>query len=301
MNDLDFAARYPFTKEAREAIADLEITEEIAAKAIGILLEALSGGLKEKVLINDIEKKEWIATYAFARMVLGAMRNRYLIGKFAVAISKLARKKLNEETDENIEKIMREFGITVTEDNYIAIPQYLKFTPRDRHYALITRQIRSGFVKIKDEEKKRIIEEAIRKHVEEVPVLKNPPDIVQKAIEELERQMPKFEERKSVALTPDDYPPCVSYLVDEIKKHHNLPHHARWFLAVYLINIGLSDEEIVSLYSNLPDFSEKITRYQVTHARKRKYKVPVCSSLVSLGLCRANCWIKTPLAWRRKK
>ena len=52
MNDLDFAARYPFTKEAKEAIAGLEITEEIAARAISILLEALSGSLKELSLIH---------------------------------------------------------------------------------------------------------------------------------------------------------------------------------------------------------------------------------------------------------
>jgi len=300
MVDVDFAAKYPFIKEAKELVGGVDITESIADKAVALLVESLSGRLKEKVYIEEIEKKEAIAVYAFARMLLGAMRNRYLAGRFAVAMSKLARKNINEETKENIEKLLEEFNIRI-DGNYVFLPDYLRFTPRDRHYALINREIKGGWVKINEDEKKRMIEEAIRKHIEDVPLLKNPPEMIKKAIEELEKQMPKFEEKKIRKVMPGEYPPCISYLVEELKKHNNLPHHARWLLAVYLINAGLSDEEIVSLYSNLPDFSEKITRYQVEHARKKGYKVPTCASVASLGLCRAACGIASPMAWRKRK
>lgn len=298
MVDIDFAARYPFTKEAKEAIADIEITETIADKAINLLLESLSGGIKERACADEIEKKEAIAVYAFARMLLGAMRNRYLAGRFAVAVSKLARKNINRETKEAITALLTGFGIR-TERGSVYLPDYVRFTPHDRHYALINREVRDGWVKTTEEEKKRMLEEAVRKHVEQVPFLKNPPPAIKKAIEELEKQMPKFEEKKVAKVMPSDYPPCISHLVDELKKHHNLTHHARWLLAVYLINVGLNDDEIVSLYSNLPDFSEKVTRYQVAHARKRGYKVPACASVASFGLCRAACGIVSPLAWVR--
>lgn len=298
--DLDFVAKYPFLKKAREFVADAEITDSLVEKAVAFILAALAGKLSEKMYADDFEKKEGIVVYAIARMILGAMRNRYVTNRFAVAYSKLARKRINSESEDGIAILLNEFNINMR-DGKVSLPAYLKYTPRDPHYSLINRQVSSGWVAINEDERNRMIEEAIKKHLEAVPLLKNPPDFINRAIAELEKQMPRQEERTKKFVAKDDYPPCVTYLIDELKKHHNLPHQARWFLAVYLINIGLSDDEIVSLFSNSPDFSEKITRYQVEHARKKGYKVLSCASLVSAGLCRAACGISSPLAWRGKK
>ncbi|MEM3422155.1 MAG: hypothetical protein QW153_00445 [Candidatus Bilamarchaeaceae archaeon] len=300
MVDLDFIVKYPFTKEAKDIVSNIEVSESLVDKAVELILSALSGKIVEKIYIDDIEKKESIVVYATARMILGAMRNRYVVSRFAVAYSKLARKNINNESREGIKKLLEEFNIRV-KDGKIFLPDYLKYTPRDSHYALVNRQLNGGWVVINSEEEKRIIEEAIRKHLEVVPLLKNPPPFISRAVEEIEKRMPRQEDKRLPVAVKGDYPPCISYLIEELKKHHNLSHQARWFLAVYLINIGLSDEEIVSLFSNSPDFSEKITRYQVEHARKKGYKVPNCASVTSFGLCRAACGITTPIQWRGKK
>ena len=86
----------------------------------------------------------------------------------------------------------------------------------------------------------------------------------------------------------------------DVKIHKNLGHQARWFLAVYLINNGMETEKIMEIFSNLPDFSEKITKYQIEHAKKRGYVVPACGTLKGYGFCVTECRIGSPLNWRKK-
>ncbi|MEM4359845.1 MAG: hypothetical protein QXT45_04895 [Candidatus Bilamarchaeaceae archaeon] len=298
MPDLDFAVKYPFSSDAKEAVSGIEVTDEIVEKAVGLILSAMVDNVRTKQYLSDEEKKEDVAAYAVARMILGAMRNRYVTGKFAVAIAKLTRRNLNQESEEKLKRISAMFGIRSRNDE-VFIVDYLRFSPKEPHYALLTRKLNKGWVKITDSEKKRLIEEAVRKHVEHIPLVKNPSKAVKDAILRIEKELPRREQKIVPKL--EEHPPCVSHLLDEIKKHHNLPHHARWFLAVYLIEQGLSNDEIVALYSNLPDFEEKKTRYQIEHARKRGYAVPSCATIASYGICVANCGISSPTKWRGKR
>ena len=64
-------------------------------------------------------------------------------------------------------------------------------------------------------------------------------------------------------------------------------------LATYMLSLGKSIDEVVSLFQNAPDFNEKITRYQVEHlagkkGSQTKYSVPACSKLVNENLCYAT-------------
>jgi DNA primase large subunit len=107
--------------------------------------------------------------------------------------------------------------------------------------------------------------------------------------------MPKSESK--ITIKVGDHPPCVMKLLEEAKKHENLPHHARWYLATYLLAIGTSEDDIAKIYSDLPDFSEKVTRYQVSHIKKKGYNVPSCSTVMTYGLCCAVCRIGHPMNW----
>ncbi|MFH1222698.1 MAG: hypothetical protein V1492_06475 [Candidatus Micrarchaeota archaeon] len=303
MTDIDFAVKYPFSQQAKEAIADRQATDELMERALALILSSMTGQLQTRVYAEDEEKKEDIAAYAMARMILGAMRNRYITGKFAVAVSKRTRRYINSESESGLKQLLTEFNIRIRrgkDSDEVYLIDYLRFTPHDQHYTLLNREFSAGWVRINDAERNRMIEEAVRKHVDNIPLLKDPSDKIKQVIERLEQQLPKQEERK-INVKPGDYPPCILWLLDEVKKHHNLPHQARWFLAVYMIHIGMSDEDIISIFSNLPDFQEKITRYQVTHARKQEYSIPTCATVVSYGLCRADCGIKSPAAWRGKR
>jgi len=298
MADLDFAVKYPFSSEGKKALGEMEVTDEIMDKAVRLILASLTTGINPKQYVQDYEKREDIAAYALSRMILGAMRNRYLTNNFAISMSKFARRNINYENPENTKRLIDEFGIRI-KGNEIYLVDYLRFSPRDQHYTLFNREFHRGWVKINDNELKRILEEAVKKHVEKIPFLKNPSKQIKDAIKQIEKEMPKRE--RKIEIKPGDYPPCIVYLLDEVKKHHNLPHQARFFLAVYLIEAGMKDEQIISIFSNLPDFQEKTTRYQVEHARKHGYSVPSCSTVMSYGLCRADCGIRNPLNWRGRK
>jgi DNA primase large subunit len=301
---LDFAVRYPFTSTAKELLKSdgfSNITDEVVELAITRIIDSLSGKTKKRVYAGSTGKREDLLAYATARVILGYMRNRYITNKFAVSESKIVHSYLNEETDDVIDRVAGELGIKTMADEgviFVPLPVFLKFTPRSPHYHLINRHIMNGLVLIEKQEKKRMIEEAVRKHLERVPLVKRPPQGIVKAARRIMEELPKKEIQATAGLE-DDHPPCIAELMDAVRKHQNLSHQARFYLAVYLIGIGLSDEKILRFFSNFPDFSEKITRYQVEHARKRGYSVPSCSTVVSYGLCRANCRIGNPLNWHR--
>jgi DNA primase large subunit len=232
-------------------------------------------------------------------MILGAMRNRFLTSKFAVAISKSARRSMNYDDSENVKKLIAEFGIRVRADGRVFIVDYLRFSPKDPHYSLFNRTFSNGWVQASEDEKKRLVEEAVRKHVENIPIVKNPSEQIKGIMARIDKELPKTE--KKIMIKPGEYPPCIVHLLEEIRKHHNLPHHARWFLAVYLIEAGLKDDAIVAIYSNLPDFEEKKTRYQIEHARKRGYSIPSCATIASYGICTTECKVGSPVNWRRRR
>ena len=89
-----------------------------------------------------------------------------------------------------------------------------------------------------------------------------------------------------------EYPPCIKHAMEIINKGENLPHSARFMLATYMLAIGKSEEQVIEIFKNSPDYNEKITRYQVEHLAGMKgshikYSVPSCDRLRTEDLCYA--------------
>ncbi len=294
MDELGFALKYPFTEEAKELIRDMQLSERTIEMGAERVKKALRGKNAGRFVLDEAEIKEEIASFGAARMILGSLRNQFITGRFAVNESKMVRGHLNKESKEVVNKVAARFGI-MAKGNKLDIPTYLRYSPRSREYHLINKRIFGGFVEITEGEMLRLVEEAIRKHIEDIPLVKDPPESVKKAGERLLEELPKTQTK--ITVKEGDHPPCVMKLLESIKKHENLPHHARWYLATYLLAIEMDEDGITTMYSGLPDFSEKITRYQVAHAKKKGYKVPSCSTVMSYGLCCAVCRIGNPLKW----
>jgi DNA primase large subunit len=80
-------------------------------------------------------------------------------------------------------------------------------------------------------------------------------------------------------------------------------------MATYLLGIGKTVDEIVALFPRVPDFNEKVTRYQVEHLAglkggRTRYKSPSCGTLQTHGLCfkTVECDdIKNPIQFGRKR
>ncbi|MFH2106083.1 MAG: hypothetical protein ABII22_02395 [Candidatus Micrarchaeota archaeon] len=303
MENLDFAVKFPFTDEAKQAIEKMgiQLNEMIVAKAVERIKNDISGKAATKFDLHENEKIEEIASYAAARVLLGYMRNRYLTNKFAVAESKVMASSI--KTDEDIERIEKMFNInkTATEkESYLSLPSFLKFAPKSIDYKIINRKIVDGKVLINAREEIRILEEAMRRHLEKIPHVGNPPKSIRDAENELKELLPKIEPQ-NFSLDAGENPPCIEKIFERTSKHENLSHQERFFLGVYLMNRRMDVEKIIQIFSNLPDYDERITRYQVEHMVKRGYVTPACSKILSYGLCCANCRIGTPLNWRSQK
>ena len=189
--------------------------------------------------------------------------------------------------------------VIALENILVHFSTYLKHSPGSLEYRLINRNIESGYVKVNNHELLRLLQESIKEKVSIIPILRKPSDLIKDSSKELIAELPKISPSK-ISFKKGDNPPCIESLLISVKKHHNLNHHARWYLAVYLINKKMDSEKIIELYSNLPDFNEKISRYQIEHAKKQNYLPPSCSTIRGYGLCTANCPIKNPIQWGSK-
>jgi DNA primase large subunit len=67
----------------------------------------------------------------------------------------------------------------------------------------------------------------------------------------------------------------------------------RFALVSFLANVHMGVEDIVKLFSQVSDFNESLTRYQVEHISGTRrggkpYTPPTCKTLQSHGICRAQ-------------
>ena len=88
----------------------------------------------------------------------------------------------------------------------------------------------------------------------------------------------------------DVTPPCIQHIYDQIKNGENLSHPARVLLGTFLIYSNKSMDEMLDLFKRLPDFNEKITRYQLEHlsgkrGNTKQYFVPSCEKIKLNNLC----------------
>ena len=67
----------------------------------------------------------------------------------------------------------------------------------------------------------------------------------EKAGKRLLEELPKADIRITLTVKAGDHPPCILKMFEELKKHQNLPHHARWYLATYLTTCGVSEKDIM--------------------------------------------------------
>ncbi|MFH1520329.1 MAG: hypothetical protein ABID61_01660 [Candidatus Micrarchaeota archaeon] len=294
---LEFALRYPFSDSAKEYIKNIDISERIIELAVERIKKALSEKNSPRMILHDADKKEEIASFAAARMILGHLHNNFLTNRFAVNESKIVRSHLDHDDESTINRVGAVFGINVRVEKRLLLdlPTYLKFSLRNPHYRLINRKLFRGFVELNVDEKKRLIEEAVKKHIENIPLVKDPPDMIKDAGQRLLNEIPKSESR--VIINVESHPPCVAKLFEEMKKHNNLPHQARLYIVTYFLAIGMNENQITQLFSDLPDFNEKVTRYQVSHIKKKGYKVASCATVMTYGLCCAVCRIAHPMNW----
>ncbi len=205
------------------------------------------------------------------------------------------------------------------------LTDYLKWSSRlkgDPKWKLTNAPVVSGRVYLDRRRAIRLIQEVIANRIENMalyykPVVSggNPPKgllgkLIEEAREIIVKKSPRVKGTELASLEgrpiiKDAFPPCIKRLLLKASSGSNLSHHERFVIATFLINIGASEDEVVDVFRAAPDFKEKIARYQVQHLMGKrgggkKYLPYNCETMKTLGLCVAECGVKTPLQYYRK-
>jgi len=328
--------KYPYTAEAAEyvkslgiGIKDLESADymQIVERAERRIEEAIEKAALPKDWLNDDVE---ILSYPTAIMILSSINDERVSRRYALSEGKRAYELLRAESNEKVAELavntfswrIKQTNIRVGENYYdygLHLKDYLRnaISIRADRWKLVNRVVAGGFVHVTKDEASRLLEEEVQRRVlERIGTAKAEPQVWLKPRIERIRQlatarigvisteeMPRF-------VVAAAMPPCIRSLYDSLFAGRHIPHIGRFSLTSFLVNIGLSEEDVIKIFKSATDFDERMTRYQVEHiagrrGTKTKYTPPKCSTLRTHSLCVAPdelCRrIQHPLTYYRRK
>ena len=249
-----------------------------------------------------------IASYPVAIMLAAATKDKQLIARFALCEAKQANLFLDREINrpDLVEEIAKAFGWEIRSDEYgiwIPFSTYLKNTSsgrlsHDLKWKLVNRSLDKGWIAVTSQELKRLLQEEVKERIEKSAKqeISRLPETIEKDVVEIkanfEKNKPNFVEYDlKIYADETQYPPCITRFLKRAKQGQHLSHTERFTLVTYLLHQKISVDSIVSLFSNVTDFKEDKTRYQVenlagkTGAMTEPYTTYNCSTLQSHGVC----------------
>ena len=291
----------------------------IVERAKQRIIEAIkSARVSNQILERDIEILSFHLALIFVRMA----GLEHLMSRYSFAEAMRVESHLRNEKPAVIALIFQRVTnvepISVNNSSYefkIPVKEYLRratnfHTPE---WKLVNRVLERGYVYVKKWELVRLIREEtkylIHSRLHTLPSMKLPQQF-QTIVEEIVKMTPvPADVGEEITVTPDKYPPCLVRSLELLQTGQNVPHYGRFLMATFLLRIGKSVDEIIQLYPKVPDFSEKITRYQVEHVAglrggRVKYRIPSCRTLATHNFCfrtEACGTIINPLQFGRQK
>ncbi len=323
-------AKYPFTNEAADYVKDLDLkiedmSERILARAVQRIEEALLNALVSTQSRNDeIE----IPSFPVAVMMVASTTDTFMKRRYALAEAKRIYNLLNEENNRNkILRIANAFNwktkLVTNKPPYefaLSCTEYLKNSTRLQaiEWKLVNRVVNNGEVYLTKDDTARLLEEEVRAHIEKKLDAKEKFELPQNVAERIERLKQAFSKQKRKIQSEEfpkevvisAFPPCIKQMYNETGAGHHLSHIGRFALTSFLINTGMTTENVINLYRSLSDFKERLTQYQVEHiaggrGSGTRYIPPRCSTLRTHGVCTNMddiCKsIRHPLAYYRRK
>lgn len=307
-----------------ETITKLQEIRDRAKQRVSSTFMLESALSQEPSKIYQIE----IASYALSILYVAGIEDPSLIERFALFEAQKVNTYLRRERkNETIFEIANAFNWEVkkNEDGSVSVhfTKFLATSTRGRlhhdpKWKLVNRRIEKGWVPITPAELARLLQEDVKKQIEESAKqeLGKVPEQIQQDIDELKaeflKRKPQFEEVFEVIRAQEsEYPPCITAMMKRTSQGQHLSHVERFTLVTYLLRQGISVDTIVSLFSNVPDFKEDKTRYQVEHLSgvrmgKEPYMPYNCSSLQTHGVCSKPAdqicrTIRNPLSYHLRK
>lgn len=305
--------KYPFLPQVKEHIKqrDLDIKTivelpSIRQRAKQRLIDSFSLEKNYSVKPSRYVEEE-LAAYPVAIMLAAATEEPQLIERFALSEAKQVNIFLEQEKNlDVIVEVAKAFSWEIKTDNigiWIHFTKYLKNTSsgrliHDPKWKLINRAVDKGWVLVKMDELKRLLEEEVKERIEENAKRKigNLPEELKIDVEEIKNEFQKnkpdlVEQELKVYAEEGEYPPCIAKLLKRTSEGQHLSHTERFTLVTYLLHQNISVDSIVGMFSSISDFKQEKTRYQVenlagkTGGRTEPYTTYNCSTLQSHGVC----------------
>ena len=305
--------KYPFLPQVRKhiaqtdldfkAILELPLIRERAKQRVSSSFSLAKRLSTEPNKNLEVE----IASYPVAIILASGTEDRLLIERFALNEAQQVNLYLKlEKRKEVIFEIAKAFNWQVKSDpngTWIQFTKYLKNTSKGRlfhdpKWKLINRAVDKGWVIITSDELCRLLQEEVKERIEESAkqTINGLPEEIQKDIEEIKSEFlknkPNLEDYDQIVHAQEsEYPPCITTLLKRATEGKHLSHTERFTLVTYLLHQKISIDSIVNLFSNVSDFKEAITRYQVENlagkmgGRTEPYTTYNCSTLQSHGVC----------------
>jgi DNA primase large subunit len=330
LNDY-FSAKYKYVPSLDVILENNRLKE--------LVVERIVSAVRGRVFLGSNNPSEdLLTTFHVSILVIKEIGSKWLQGRFANYEAERSYRFLQEEDSTSMIEILRAAGVNVGKlskefklligrtrsgrevfdvyDYVIGFQDYLRYTKRfwgDSKWKLVNRLLSKGYVYVKKEELARIGKEVfydkIMKLFEEIELVPGGElisDLASKVKNSIPSKYYRTEETlegpRARGIVTEAFPPCIKKIYDAMLKGENLSHHERFAIATFLIALGASTEYIVDLFRNLPDFNEKITRYQIEHLAGKKgsgkrYSPYNCENMRSRGLCVADCGVKHPLSY----
>jgi len=320
-------AKYPFTPQAAEHVQklDLRITEldqaeygAIVERAEQRIQEAIENGvvsdrttgysMQRKNTKDDVE----ILSFPITVVMVVSISDQSLKRRYALAEAKHAYNLLKREDPHKLTAIAHVFNLhprqvethvknpqTTTSEFLLSFVGYLKNISifHESKWKLVNRRMQHGEVHVTKDEVARLIGEEVRAYIESKLNLKAdlalPQDVVNR-IEKLKQRhmsLKKMQEEQMPKETViEAFPPCIKKLRKTALEKGHLSHIERFTLTSFLLNSGMSVDNVIECFRPTSDFSEKMTRYQVEHIAGgrgggTKYVPPKCDTLSTHGVC----------------
>jgi DNA primase large subunit len=189
---------------------------------------------------------------------------------------------------------------------------------KGKKWKLVNRFLFKGNVYTTQNEVARLLSEEVRKHIEKKVDVNVPLNVPPKILEKI-KNLKKLSFKKigkseftefPKTLVYAAFPPCINNLNQLIVSGRHLSHIGRFTLTSFLINIGMSSNNVIDLFKNFSDFNDRLTSYQVQHiagdkGSRTRYLPPKCETLKTHGIClnpdKLCQSIRHPLSYYKKK
>jgi DNA primase large subunit len=326
--------KYPFLPMARNYIASLGLDFDTIAS-----LQEIRDRAKQRVSSTRFSSEDDFsiksgryyevetASYALAILYLAGIAEPILTEKFALFEAQKVNAHLRQENNSKILfEIAKAFNWIVEKKGdflFVHFAKFLETSTRGRlhhnsKWKLVNRIMEKGLVQVSPRELARLLQEDVKNQIEKSAKqeLGNAPEQIQHDIDELKadflKRKPQFESVvQAIRAQQSDYPPCIVALMKRATEGKHLSHVERFTLVTYLLRQGISVDTIVHMFSNVSDFKEDKTRYQVEHLSgvrmgKEPYMPYNCSSLQTHNVCPGASnpicrTIRNPLSYHLRK